>query len=210
MNDIFRIMWIILIACAVIWFFYTIYLFAADNSSRRQEERNNPCVIEHPMEAVSGKIVHPIGVFSNEGPVTYYVSYKGKRKLTGDECLRRISVTESEYERRMYMGTNQERKSNMMKAKKYCFLLAILLCMTSLFIGIYKPFNNSKISNSSCVIVHPLQALYGYIVVKDMTSGNEETKYYVHYIGKHQETGDVCTERVVVTESEYIRTMSGD
>lgn len=103
----FQTLFVVFIFGFVGWFLSEIFSYTIDQKRRSQEARGNPCVIEHPMEAVSGKIVHPRGTFSNDGPVTYYVYYKGKRKLTGDECLKRVSVTESEYERRMYNGVDR-------------------------------------------------------------------------------------------------------
>lgn len=98
----FQTLFIVVLMGFVIWFLHDIFSYTIDEKRRLQEERNNPCVIEQPTKAVSGNIIHPRGVFSNDGPITYYLYYSGKRKLTGDECLQRISVTKSEYERCMY------------------------------------------------------------------------------------------------------------
>lgn len=66
---------------------------------------NNPCITIEPHEVVSGCIYH-YGLFSKG--IVYYLDYKGKRKLTDDECLKRYVVTEAEYDRRMYRKENSD------------------------------------------------------------------------------------------------------
>ena len=57
----------------------------------------NPCIMDNPPVVVSGKILPEWG-----NPHNHYLWYKGKRKMTGEECKTRRRVTEKEYERRMY------------------------------------------------------------------------------------------------------------
>jgi len=59
----------------------------------------NPCVRNQPHEIVYGYI-HHYGLFSKG--TAYYLDYKGKWKLTGDECTKRCTVTEAEYDRQTY------------------------------------------------------------------------------------------------------------
>lgn len=98
----------------------------------------------------------------------------------------------------------------MNKKSRICLFFVVILSMAALSIGIHKPLNNSKISDSSCILEDPLRALYGYFVPMNEVSGPKKIMYYVHYIGKHKETGGVCTERKIVTKSEYERLMSRD
>ena len=80
-----------------------IFLLALVNlysPSPEKPEIDNACVMQHPQELISGKIIHP--TFS---PVTQYVlTYRGKHNVTNEACEISINVTEGEYERRMYQG----------------------------------------------------------------------------------------------------------
>jgi hypothetical protein len=62
----------------------------------------NPCIMNSPLDVVSGEIRPPWSGVFNTTPQTYYLWYRGKWKLTEGACRTRRCVTEKEYERRIY------------------------------------------------------------------------------------------------------------
>jgi hypothetical protein len=62
----------------------------------------NPCIMNSPLDVVSGEIRPPWSGLFNSTPQTYYLWYRGKWKLTEGACKTRRCVTEKEYERRIY------------------------------------------------------------------------------------------------------------
>lgn len=64
--------------------------------------QSNPCIQDKPWVVVAGHIQPPVQAIFTSTPQVYYLYYKGKFKLTGEECRIRRCVTEKEYERRIY------------------------------------------------------------------------------------------------------------
>ncbi len=62
----------------------------------------NYCVMNSPLDVVSGEIRPPWSGVFNTTPQTYYLWYRGKWKLTEGACKTRRCVTEREYERQIY------------------------------------------------------------------------------------------------------------
>lgn len=81
------------IIVAILVFVLGAFLYVGIQASKDMAyEAANICVLDRPYYIVSGRI-------SSYG---YYLSYQGKRKLTGDVCEEERRVTKKEYERRMY------------------------------------------------------------------------------------------------------------
>jgi len=64
--------------------------------------KENPCIMNSPLDVVSGEIRPPWSGVFNTTPQTYYLWYRGKWKLTEGACKTRRCVTEREYEKRIY------------------------------------------------------------------------------------------------------------
>ena len=64
--------------------------------------KENSCIMNSPLDVVSGEIRPPWSGIFNTTPQTYYLWYRGKWKLTEGACKTRRCVTEREYEKRIY------------------------------------------------------------------------------------------------------------
>lgn len=68
----------------------------------QESKLDSSCIQDSPWVVMAGYIQPPRkGTFTSI-PQVHYLYYKGKFKLTGEECNIRRCVTEKEYERRMY------------------------------------------------------------------------------------------------------------
>ena len=66
-------------------------------------EIDSPCIMEFPMQVISGRIEHS----TKKAGARYMLRYKGKYESTDEACEIVTYVTEAEYGYRTYQGENR-------------------------------------------------------------------------------------------------------